>query len=121
MEHRISKETVVCRKIEGDVRVNSGVRFHLVGMVDGDLYVEPGAECQVDGIVLGDVENAGHTVIRGTVVGSLVDVDDGYTMSTPTHPSPASIPRDIAHTTKPTWARLYLLQSPPSRFRLTPF
>lgn len=88
MEHRISKETVVCRKIEGDVRVDSGVRFHLVGMVNGDLYVEPGAECQVDGIVLGDVENAGHTVIRGTVVGSLVDVDDGYT---DVHPN-ASIP-----------------------------
>jgi hypothetical protein len=70
---------VVCRKIEGDVRVDSGVRFHLVGMVSGNLYIEPGAECQIDGIVLGDVENAGHTVLRGTVVGSPVDVEEGYT------------------------------------------
>jgi hypothetical protein len=54
----------------------------------GNLYVEPGAECQIDGIVLGDVENAGHTVVRGTVVGSLVDVEEGYT---DVHPN-ASIP-----------------------------
>lgn len=74
-----------------------GVRFHLVGMLTGNLYVEPGAECQIDGIVLGDVENAGHTSSAAPSSAHWSTLPTATPMSTPTHPSPASIPRPSEH------------------------
>jgi cytoskeletal protein CcmA (bactofilin family) len=77
LAHRITTDLEVSGKLEGDVIVASGTLLILTGMVNGSLIIEADGEAQIEGLVTGNVENHGDLAVRGTILGSLIDVEGG--------------------------------------------
>ena len=75
----IRDDTSFHGKVEGDLRVDPGVRCLVHGMIDGDLVIGPAADVELRGFVAGDSHNRGRLLVFGVVRGFMRDEDDGRT------------------------------------------
>lgn len=71
--YTVEADTILTGSIDGDTRVFIGHTLTIgpQGTVSGDLTVDFGAECRINGTVQGNVENSGLVIVGGTIVGSL--------------------------------------------------
>ena len=75
----LSEDFVLWGTVTGNVTVRQNVLFELHGVINGFLYIEPGAEVRLFGTVNGDIHNQGNLHVAGSVNG--VITDDGQPIS----------------------------------------